>query len=41
MSDYNLLVLRVLDHDNHLIGVPTSVDDLEATIRPDWRSRRD
>ena len=41
MSDYSLLVLRVLDQDDDLIGVPASVDDLEVTIRPDWRSGRD
>ena len=34
MSDYNVLVLPVLDHDDHLIGVLTIDDILEATIPP-------
>jgi Mg/Co/Ni transporter MgtE len=41
MSDYNLLVLPVLDHDDHLIGVLTIDDILEATIPPEWRRRRE
>jgi CBS domain-containing protein len=41
MSDYNLLVLPVLDHDDHLIGVLTIDDVLEATIPTEWRRRRD
>lgn len=40
MADYNLLVLPVLDHDDHLIGVLTIDDVLEATIPSDWRRRR-
>ncbi|QZN87822.1 CBS domain-containing protein (plasmid) [Cellulomonas sp. C5510] len=40
MADYNLLVLPVLDHDDHLIGVLTSDDILEAAIAPEWRRRR-
>ena len=40
MSDYNLLVLPVLDQDDHLIGVLTSDDILEAAIAPEWRRRR-
>jgi len=41
MADYNLLVLPVLDHDDHLIGVLTIDDILEATIPPEWRRRRE
>ena len=41
MSDYNLLVLPVLDHDDRLIGVLTIDDVLEATIPPEWRRRRE
>jgi len=40
MADYNLLVLPVLDQDDHLIGVLTSDDILEAAIAPEWRRRR-
>ena len=40
MADYNLLVLPVLNHDDHLIGVLTIDDVLEATIPSDWRRRR-
>jgi CBS domain-containing protein len=40
MADYNLLVLPVLDHDDHLIGVLTIDDVLEATIPEHWRRRR-
>ena len=40
MADYNLLVMPVLDHDDHLIGVLTSDDILEAAIAPEWRRRR-
>jgi len=40
MADYNLLILPVLDHDDHLIGVLTSDDILEAAIAPEWRRRR-
>jgi CBS domain-containing protein len=40
MADFNLLVLPVLNHDDHLIGVLTSDDILEAAIAPEWRRRR-
>ena len=40
MADYNLLLLPVLDSDDHLIGVLTIDDILEATIPADWRRRR-
>lgn len=40
MADYNLLILPVLDQDDHLIGVLTSDDILEAAIAPEWRRRR-
>ena len=39
MADYNLLVLPVLDSDDHLIGVVTIDDVLEATIPGEWRRR--
>jgi Mg/Co/Ni transporter MgtE len=40
MADYNLLVLPVLDHDDHQIGVPTIDDILEAAITPEKRRMR-
>jgi Mg/Co/Ni transporter MgtE len=40
MADYNLLILPVLDQNDHLIGVLTSDDILEAAIAPEWRRRR-
>lgn len=40
MADYNLLVLPVLDHEDHLIGVLTIDDVLEATIPQEWRRRQ-
>ena len=40
MADYNLLILPVLDRDDHLIGVLTSDDILEAAIAPERRRRR-
>ena len=40
MADYNLLVLPVLDRDDHVIGVLTIDDVLEAAIAPEWRRRR-
>ncbi|WP_377107179.1 magnesium transporter MgtE N-terminal domain-containing protein [Propionicimonas sp. T2.31MG-18] len=40
MADFNLLILPVLDHDDHLLGVLTSDDVLEAAIAPEWRRRR-
>ena len=39
MADFNLLVLPVLDHEDHLIGVLTIDDVLEATIPQEWRRR--
>lgn len=40
MADFNLLILPVLNQDDHLIGVLTSDDILEAAIAPEWRRRR-
>lgn len=40
MADYNLLVLPVLDRDDHQIGVLTIDDILEAAIAPERRRRR-
>jgi Mg/Co/Ni transporter MgtE len=37
MADYNLLVLPVLDRDDHQIGVLTIDDILEAAIAPEHR----
>jgi CBS domain-containing protein len=37
MADYNLLVLPVLDRDDHQIGVLTIDDILEAAIAPERR----
>ncbi len=37
MADYNLLTLPVLNDSDHLIGVITIDDVLEATIPPEWR----
>lgn len=39
-ADYNLLILPVLDHDDHLLGVITIDDILEASIEPEWREMR-
>jgi len=39
MCDYNLLNLPVVDHDNHLVGVITVDDALEATVPDQWRRR--
>ncbi len=39
MCDYNLLNLPVVDHDNHLVGVITVDDALEATVPDPWRRR--
>jgi CBS domain-containing protein len=39
MTDYNLLNLPVVDDDNHLIGVITVDDALEATVPDNWRRR--
>ena len=39
MADYNLLTVPVVDADDHLLGVITVDDVLEATIPDDWRRR--
>jgi Mg/Co/Ni transporter MgtE len=39
MADYNLMTVPVVDPDNHLLGVITVDDVLEATIPDDWRRR--
>jgi CBS domain-containing protein len=39
MADYNLVTVPVVDADNHLLGVITVDDVLEATIPDDWRRR--
>lgn len=39
LSDYNLMTVPVVDADNHLLGVVTVDDVLEATIPDDWRRR--
>ena len=39
MADYNLMTVPVVDGDNHLLGVITVDDILEATIPDDWRRR--
>lgn len=39
MADYNLMTIPVVDPDNHLLGVITVDDVLEATIPDDWRRR--
>lgn len=39
MCDYNLLNLPVVDHDDHVIGVITVDDALEATVPDQWRRR--
>jgi CBS domain-containing protein len=39
MGDYNLLTVPVTDPENHLLGVITVDDILEATIPDDWRRR--
>lgn len=39
MADYNLMTVAVVDHENHLLGVITVDDVLEATIPDDWRRR--
>jgi CBS domain-containing protein len=39
MADYNLMTVPVVDEDNHLLGVITVDDILEATIPEDWRRR--
>ncbi len=39
MADYNLMTIPVVDAENHLLGVITVDDVLEATIPDDWRRR--
>jgi CBS domain-containing protein/sporulation protein YlmC with PRC-barrel domain len=39
MADYNLMTVPVVDADDHLLGVITVDDILEATIPEDWRRR--
>lgn len=39
MADYNLLLLPVVDPDNHIIGVITVDDALETAIPQNWRQR--
>jgi CBS domain-containing protein len=39
MADYNLMTVPVVDPDDHLLGVITVDDVLEATIPEDWRRR--
>jgi CBS domain-containing protein len=39
MADYNLLTVPVVDADDHLLGLITVDDVLEATIPDDWRRR--
>jgi Mg/Co/Ni transporter MgtE len=39
MADYNLMTVPVVDPENHLVGVITVDDILEATIPDDWRRR--
>lgn len=39
MADYNLMTVPVVDADDHLVGVITVDDVLEATIPDDWRRR--
>ncbi|MCD2195183.1 CBS domain-containing protein [Actinomycetospora endophytica] len=39
MTDYNLLVLPVVDEDDRLLGVITVDDALEATLPEPWRRR--
>jgi CBS domain-containing protein len=39
MADYNLMTIPVVGPDNHLLGIITVDDVLEATIPEDWRRR--
>ena len=39
MADYNLLTLPILDDGEHILGVITVDDALEAAIPEDWRRR--
>lgn len=39
MTDYNLLLIPVVDASRHLVGVITVDDVLEVALPPDWRRR--
>jgi Mg/Co/Ni transporter MgtE len=39
MTDYNLVMLPVLDEDERMVGVVTVDDVLELTLPPNWRRR--
>ncbi len=39
MADYNLVAVPVVDEDDHLVGLVTVDDVLEAIIPEDWRRR--
>ncbi len=39
MGDYNLMTVPVVDAEDHVLGVITVDDILEATIPDDWRRR--
>jgi CBS domain-containing protein/sporulation protein YlmC with PRC-barrel domain len=39
MADYNLVAIPVVDDQDHVVGVVTVDDILEATIPEDWRRR--
>jgi len=41
MADYNLLVLLVLDHDDHLIACPDHRRHPRSEHPPEWRRRRE
>jgi CBS domain-containing protein len=40
MADYNLVAIPVVDDDDHLLGLVTVDDVLEALIPDDWRRRQ-
>ncbi|HWX74790.1 MAG TPA: CBS domain-containing protein, partial [Solirubrobacteraceae bacterium] len=39
MADYNLIMLPVLDDEEHMVGVITVDDVLELTLPAGWRRR--
>jgi CBS domain-containing protein len=39
MADFNLYSIPVVDEEDHVLGVVTADDVLEATIPDDWRRR--
>jgi Mg/Co/Ni transporter MgtE len=39
MTDYNLVTIPVVDAHDHVLGVVTFDDLLEATVPEDWRRR--